>query len=183
MRKLVTWTLAPVVMAALGVWAAGCNIIAGSTEACGTVGCESGLTVTLTVDPTAVAAGMHTVDVTADGVSLSCAFTFPSPADVTAGGVVSVPCPSGLAISFQSAETCTTTQTPSSSTISCVPVPGKIWEIVVVAGTPSSVHLHQEVGGTAILDQTLAATYETVAPNGESCGPICHEGTAALTIP
>ena len=183
MAKPAIWTRALVVMAAVGVWVAGCGE-GVSTESCGRVvgGCESWVAVTVTVDPITVPAGTHTVEVTADGTSLSCAFTFPSPADVAASGVVFVPCPSRLTISFQSAKACTTSQTPTVSTTDCVPIPGKISETIVAAGAPSSVHLRQEVAGTAIVDATLQPTYQSIQPNGPTCLPMCQQGTAELTI-
>ena len=143
------------------------------SHACTLVGCQDGLAVNVTVDAAAVAAGTHTLSVTADDATMTCTFAFPPPAPDAGTYGMGIHCPTGLVVSLLPVRACS----------NCLPTDGQFTEEILIAGTPSSVHLQQVVGGSTILDQTLAASYKTVAPNGESCGPICHEGTAALSIP
>ena len=159
---------------ALGLWAAGCT--------CTDVGCADGFAVTVTVDATMVPAGTHTLNVTVDGTSVSCSFTFP-PSGASFGTIVSANCPSGLLLSFAPAETCMTVQTGTGGAEECQVVAGEFEEYLSLPGTPRSVRVQQVADGNVLLDQTLTLTYEIDQPNGASCGPTCREASAALTIP
>jgi hypothetical protein len=163
------------VMAAFGWWAAGCS--------CTDVGCVDYFTVTVTVETDAVAAGMHTLAVTIRGTVFTCTFPIPFPA-VGPSGVDLVPCSGRLLVEVDPAMTCTTTQTSNGvTTRTCTPIAGELTETILLPGTPSSVRVQQMVDGTTILDATLTPASTAYAPNGTSCGPTCHEATAALTIP
>ena len=164
------------VMAAFGWWATGCS---GS---CTDVGCVDGFTVTVNVETDAVAAGMHTLDVTVDGTVMTCTFAIPL-ANVSPTGVTSVPCSGDLLVEVYPAMTCTTTQTATGSANTCKPIAGELTETIGLPGTPRTVRVQQMVDGNVILDQTLTPAYAAYAPNGTSCGPTCHQATAELTIP
>jgi hypothetical protein len=56
-------------------------------------------------------------------------------------------------------------------------------EKLLVVGAPRLIEVQQTVAGTVIFDQTIAPTYQTNQPNGPGCEPICHQATAAWTIP
>jgi hypothetical protein len=161
-------------IATVGLWAAGC--------ACTEIGCADGFAVTVTLDATMVPAGMHTLNVTADGTSVSCTFTFPPPG-ASLGTIVSAGCPNGLSLSFAPAQTCMIVQTGTGSANECQAVAGEFEEYLSLPGTPSSVRLQQSADGNVLLDQTLTPTYKIDQPNGASCGPTCHEASAKLTIP
>jgi hypothetical protein len=143
---------------------------------CTTIGCEDAFTTTTMLAVGMVPEGSHTVDVTADGNEMMCMFTFPPP-----GGIG--PCPSGLFVTVEPAESCTSVETDAALTQQCQTIPGEFTETISVRGVASTVRVRQLVGGTAILDQTFTPTYENVYPNGPACGPGCREANAQLTLP
>ena len=150
-------------LAALGCGAAGCTG-SGTSGPCTLIGCEDGFALTVTVDATTVAAGTHTLRVTADGTVSSCTFTFPPP-DAGANAIVPTPCSDGLTVSLEPAMTCTTVQTPNSSTSNCQTIADKFEESILLPGMPQSVRVEQRVDGNVILDRTLAPAYRTVEPS------------------
>ena len=175
-------TVALLLMAALGCGAVGCSGAALSPShdaatglpddgglgsppdgatACTLIGCMDQFTATVTVDATTVPAGKHTLTVTIDGAATSCSFNLPELA-----GLINEPCSVGFSLSVPGQ-----------------PTDGKFTETIGVFGTPSSIEVHQTLDGTVVLDQTIAPTYQTNQPNGPGCGPICHQATAAWTIP
>ena len=143
---------------------------------CTLIGCQDQFTATVTVDATAVPAGTHTVNVSADGTAMTCTFPFPQ-ADAVAQ------CSGGLTVIVQAAAVCTTVQTDAAISEKCQAIDGKFTESISIPGTPSAVQVRQLVGGTVILDQSVAPTYQTNQPNGPGCGPTCHQAGAAWTIP
>ncbi len=143
---------------------------------CTTIGCEDAFIVTGMLAVAMVPPGTHTVDVTADGNEMVCMFAFPPPGGIGA-------CPSGLFVSVESAEDCTSVETDAALTQQCQPIPGELTETISVRGMPSMVRVQQLVGGTAILDQTFTPTYASVYPNGPACGPACQEANAQFSIP
>jgi len=148
-------------LAALGCGALSCDGSGIGSMACTLIGCEDQFMATLTVDATMVPAGMHTVQVTADGVVASCAFQFPP--DVGLG----VPCSSAFGLTIVPDQT----------------IAGRFTERITFSGTPSLVEVQQLVGGTVIFDQTVSPTYQMNQPNGPGCGPICEQANVLWTIP
>jgi hypothetical protein len=152
--------------AAVGWGAVGCSggaITApdGGQMACTLIGCVDQFSATVTVDATTVPAGKHTLTVTIDGAATSCSFNLPELANP-----VNDPCAAGFSLSVPGQ-----------------PTDGKFTETIRVFGTPSSIKVQQTLDGTVVLDQTISPTYQTNQPNGPGCGPICHQATAAWTIP
>ena len=174
--------LSMLITAVLGVPVAGCNSNPFGSMACATRGCQDQFTATVSVTSTTVPAGMHSVDVTAEGTMLSCTFAFP-PVNLAGGGTVGAQCPIGLTVDIQPTTVCTTTDTDAAAIERCDAVPGQFTEVIAVLGTPSSVHVQQSVGGTQILDQSATPTYQSNQPNGPGCAPICQQASAAWTIP
>ena len=172
--------LSTLITAALGFSVAGCNSSPfGSSMVCTTRGCLNQFTATVSVASSAVPAGTHTIDVTADGISLSCTFAFPP----ENGATVGAQCPIGLTVDVQPATVCTTTYTDAAKTERCDPVPGQFMELISVMGAPASVHVQQSVGGAVILDQSATPTYQSTQPNGPGCDPICQQAGADWAIP
>ena len=166
----------------LGFSVAGCNGSPFGSMACSTRGCQDQFTATISIAGSSVSAGMHSVDVTADGTMLSCTFTFP-PETLSGGGTVGSQCPIGLTVDVQPTTTCMTVQTDAAKIEHCAPAPGQFTELITVSGAPASVRVQQSVGGTVILDQSATPTYESNQPNGPGCDPICHQAAAAWMIP
>ena len=170
---------------ALACGALGCDgnaigLPGGGEMVCTLVGCEDQFSASVTMDAALVPAGTHTVDVVADGAAMSCTFPFPPP-DATGG--LAAQCSTGLTVFVEPDLVCTTMQSAMGAWEACLPIDGKFTESICVSGTPSVVQVQQLVGGTVILDQTVSPSYQTSAPNGPGCGPICHQGGADWTIP
>lgn len=125
--------------------------------------------------------GTHQIDVVADGVSLSCTFTFPLPT-VAGGGTAEPSCPPGMTVSVLPATDCTETNSGSTSAETCTDIPGQFVEWITLTGTPAEVDAQQSVDGALILDEMVAPTYQEVAPNDAECGPICHEALVDWTL-
>jgi len=151
--------------------AAGCE-----TKVCTEIGCVNQLSVTVTRADGSFPSGVHQVDVTADGVTRSCTFTF-------AGSVVSTACPSGLFLSVNQATTCTEMRTPTAVSLRCDPIPRQFVEVLSMSGMPRDVRVVQSMDGVALLDQSIAPTYKQSRPNGPGCEPLCEQASATLTLP
>ncbi len=139
----------------------GLGSLPDGATACTKIGCVDQFSATVTVDATTVPAGKHTLTVTIDGAATSCSFNLPELANP-----VNDPCAAGFSLSVPGQ-----------------PTDGKFTETIRVLGTPSSIEVHQTLDGTVVLDQTLSPTYQTNQPNGPGCAPICHQASAAWTIP
>jgi len=151
--------------------------VAGCEEkACTLRGCTDQFSATLTRADGSFPAGAHQIDVTADGVIMSCTFNF-------AGSGVVATCPTGLDVTVAPATTCTEIRMGDSVSLRCDPIPGKFVEQLSLRGTPSQLHLVQSVDGVALLDQAMAPTYEGAYPNGPECGATCQQASATLTLP
>jgi len=77
---------------------------------------------------------------------------------------------------------CTETNSGSTSAETCTDIPGQFVEWITLTGTPAEVDAQQSVDGALILDETVAPTYQEVAPNDAECGPICHEALVDWTL-
>src|SRR5215831_2991282 len=165
-------------VAALGGWAISCGGGGGSLggeNVCTLVWCQDQFTAVVTVSPTAIPAGTHTLDVTADGADLSCMFTIPP-----TGSAMAPTCTTGLSLYIASAQPCPPADAAGGT---CLSIDRLLEETITVAGTPSTVRVRQLVGGTAILDQTVSPAYQVNQPNGPGCGPICQQGRADWSLP
>jgi hypothetical protein len=145
------------------------------TKTCTEIGCGNHLSLTVSRADGSFPSGVHQVDVTADGVTRSCTFTF-------AGSVVNPACPSGSFVSVNQATTCTETRTGNSVSLRCDPIPGQFVESVSVFGTPRELRIVQSVDGVVLLDQSLSPTYKLARPNGPDCEPVCQQASVALTL-
>jgi hypothetical protein len=157
-----------VVLAAFG--SAGCD-----SKACTTIGCSDQFSATLTRADGSFPAGVHKLDVTADGVMLSCSFTF-------AGADVFAACPGGLSVSVVTATTCTEIRMGDTVSLRCDPIPGQFIERLSVQGTPRALRIVQSVDEVALMDQTAAPTYQAARPNGADCEPVCQQASATFTL-
>jgi hypothetical protein len=173
--------LSTIITAVLGFSGAGCNSSPFTSMACTTVGCHDQFAATISVASSTVPPGIHTVAVTADGVTLSCSFAFP-PETLAGGGTVGPQCPIGLTVDVQPTTVCTTIYTDAATIERCDPVPGQFTELIAMMGTPAAIRVRQSVGGTVILDQSATPTYQSNQPNGPGCDPICHQAGAEWTI-
>ena len=164
----------------IGVVALGSILIACS-GVCTAVGCQDGFSAKVHRTDGSFPSGTHQIDVVADGVSLSCTFTFPLPT-VAGGGTSEPSCPPGMTVSVLPATDCTETNSGSTSAETCTDIPGQFVEWITLTGTPAEVQAQQFVDGALILDETVAPTYQEVAPNDAECGPICHQALVDWTL-
>jgi hypothetical protein len=164
-----------VIAACAGVAAAGCT-----TKACTLIGCTDGFSASVRRADGSFPAGMHRIEVTADGVTLMCTFTF---AETSPGiGQVFAQCPAGLGVMVSNALKCTEIRTDTSVSQRCDPIPGQFVETISLPGTPAQVHAWQYVGDAAILDAAAAPSYADYFPNGPECGGACRQASASWTM-
>ncbi len=148
---------------------------------CTAVDCQNGFSAKVHRADGSFPSGTHQIDVVADGVSLTCTFTFPLPT-VSGGGTSQPSCPSGMTVWVLPATDCTETNSGSTGAETCSGIPGQFVEWITLPGTPAEVQAQQFVDGTPILDATVAPSYQAVAPNDAECGPICHQALADWTL-
>jgi hypothetical protein len=146
-------------LVAMGAIALGAAVIAdGCSRACTLIGCQDQFSATVLKADGTFPSGTHQVDVVADGVSLTCTFTFPLPTP-QGGGTVPPSCSPGMTVYVEQAV-----------------------ETITLSGTPSQVDAQQHVDGTLILEASGAPMYQVSAPNGSECGPICHQASVDWTL-
>ena len=166
----------------IGVVALGAILIANACSGvCTSVGCQEGFSAKVHRADGSFPIGTHQIDVFADGVSLTCTFTFPLPT-VAGGGTSQPSCPSGMTVWVLPATDCTETNSGSTGAETCTDIPGQFVEWITLTGTPAEVQAQQSVDGAPILEVTVAPTYQEVAPNGAECGPICHQALVDWTL-
>jgi hypothetical protein len=164
----------------IGVVALSAALIANACSGvCTAVGCQPGFSAKVHRADESFPSGTHQIDVVADGVSLSCTFTFPLPT-VAGGGTSEPSCPSGMTVSVLPATSCTETTNGNTTAQTCTDIPGQFVEWITLMGTPAEVQVQQSVDGALILDAMVAPTYQEVAPNDPQCGPICQEAFGRL---
>jgi hypothetical protein len=164
--------VAGVVLAA-GAALAGCF----TSKTCGLVGCWDQFHATVASADGSIPSGTHVLDVTADGMTVSCTFQVPL-AMQSGGGTVAPQCPQGLGVFIGQASTCTETDTGSSKSQTCVPIAGHFFEDITVIGKPTQLHVRLTVDGATLLDRTETPGYQTSEPNGPGCDPVCHQASA-----
>jgi hypothetical protein len=168
-------------MKALSLIAAVLVSLAGCTKTCTEIGCGDQLHVGVANEDGSYTPGTHLLEVTADGVLLSC--TFPLPPGTAAGGAIASPlCSPGLQLFAHPLAHCTTSATATTVSQTCTPIEGTIQEQITVNGTPATVRLRQTVDGTVIFDRTITPTYKSSQPNGPGCEPICRQASAEWTF-
>lgn len=185
-----TWTSTLVYTVAVGKWSARVLVLilwapvftSGCTKACGDVGCQDQVRATVATASGAFPSGMHKIEVTSDGVVISCAFAFPL-ATLSSGGTASPSCPAGLTVDVLPATICTSSDTDAAKTIQCAPVSSQFVEQIAVLGKPVQVRVQQSIDGTGVLDQTVTPSYQSNQPNGAGCAPTCQLATEAWTLP
>jgi hypothetical protein len=166
----------------------GICIIAVTAEACSTttkectlIACQDQFSAAVRRTDGSFPSGMHRIEILADSVDVMCTFAYPL-GTVPGGGAASPNCPSGLDVSVGQDEVCTEMTVNGGASLTCEPVPGRYAETIQLVGTPAQVHAWQYVDGAAILDITAAPSYQSVAPNGSECGPICRQASVAWTL-
>jgi hypothetical protein len=165
------------VLLAVGVSLAGCF----TSKACTLRGCQDQFHATVAGADGSIPSGTHVLDVTADGITVSCTFQVPL-AQQPGGGDVAPQCPQGLGVFIGQASTCTETDTASSKSLTCVPIAGRFFEDITVTGKPAQLHVRLTVNGAAVLDQSEAPRYTSNQPNGPGCDPICQQADAQWTF-
>jgi len=152
------------------------------TKACTEIGCIDQFSATIESPSASLPAGMHRLEVVADGTTLSC--TFPVPVEPLPGGGWPGPeCSPGLILFVGPAVTCTTFETDTAKGQRCDPIPDRISERFSIAQTPTQVAVTQWAGDTMIFQQTATPTYHVSYPNGPDCDPGCRQASAAWSIP
>jgi hypothetical protein len=160
----------------------GCSAIPGSSKACTLIGCEDGFNATVTNGPAGFPVGMHEIDVTADGATVSCTFAFPLP-KLPNGADSGPQCPSGLMVFVGPAVVCTQFQPrPGVAGERCDPIAGQTKETISILRTPTHLRVRQTVDGFVALDESVTPVYKSNQPNGPGCDPICHQAGAAWTL-
>lgn len=152
----------------------------GDSKICTLTGCWDEFAATVSLSSQTVPAGTHLINVTADGVLSSCSFVFPPGSTVGDGGAEQ--CSGGLMVAVQSAANCASTESDGALVERCDAAAGEFTELILVLGTPASVHIQQSVGGVVILDKSVAPTYHVNQPNGVGCDPVCHQAVEEWSI-
>jgi hypothetical protein len=152
------------------------------SKTCTEIGCQTQFTGVISASSASLPAGTHRIDVTADGVLLSCSFAFPLET-LPSGALVGPRCSPGLMASVGPAQQCTPFTTAEAKGLRCVPIPDQIRETVQIIGTPSVIAIEQSVDGVVILQRSSSPTYVESQPNGPGCEPICHQATSEWSIP
>ena len=156
----------------------GCRGIPGATKACTLIGCEDGFNAMVTNGPAGFPVGMHEINVTADGATVSCTFVFPFP-KLPSGADSGPECPSGLMVFVGPAVACTQFQPgPGAVGERCNPIAGQTKETISIPGTPAHVRVRQTTNGVVVLDESVTPVYASNQPNGPGCDPICHQAGA-----
>lgn len=131
---------------------------------CTTIGCVDGLTVRF--DPaTTWKHGKYVFSLEADGVTQTCTGTLPLPPCGPTGGLS---CTADIA-------------TIGESGCALPPAQHGFADIHFRSG-PSKVAIRIERDGVSLANATLAPAYQTVQPNGPSCGPICRQASASIAL-
>jgi hypothetical protein len=120
----------------IGVVALGAILIA-CWGVCTAVSCQDGFSAKVHRTDGSFPSGTHQIDVVADGVSLSCTFTFPLPT-VAGGGTSEPSCPPGMTVSVLPATDCTETNSGSTSAETCTDIPGQFVEWITLTARPGS---------------------------------------------
>jgi hypothetical protein len=171
--------VAGLVMSGALAAAPGCAI--ETTKTCSLVGCQDQFSANLQTADGSFPSGTHQVDVVADGLTLSCAFSFPL-GTAPGGGTIAPSCPMGLNVGVWPATVCTSTTTGATASQTCDPIPGHFVESITLTGAPTRVQLQQSVDGTSLLNVEMAPTYVVNRPNGPDCDPACRQSSASLTL-
>jgi hypothetical protein len=146
---------------------------------CTDIDCEDLFAAQVFVDAGTVPSGTQTLNVVADGVSMSCTFVFPPDLSNNSGGQ----CSGALSVVVQPARTCTTGSGDGAVTEKCDALSGQFVELILFRGTPQSVQVQQTAGGTIIMDESVTPSYQTNEPNGPGCSPVCEQAAVQWTIP
>lgn len=135
------------------------------TDACGDLGCSSGIYLSLVAEANVFDAGQYDVTFVIDGEVESCQFALSNgePCGLDPVCVVDSRC-DGPQIQFN-----------------FVIMPHTIGFVVGPEG--ESIEVDVERDGRPLLSQTLVPSYEDYAPNGTDCEPICRVAEAELPIP
>lgn len=158
-----------------------CGASAFKAQTCTEIFCSDQFHATVTSASGAVPNGTHVLEVTADGTTTTC--TFAVPLAMSAAGGVFPQCPSPLTVAILPAQSCTETETPTTKSQRCMPVPGHFSEQIGVLGAPVEVHVLLTVDGTVAVDQTTRPSYVASRPNGPGCDPICHQANVSWPFP
>lgn len=146
---------AAVVLAAAAI---GCGGDTGG-QACTEIGCTDGLGIGFSfTEP-----GAYAFQIVADGATITCSATLPLP-----------PCE-------QAGATCSSPQAVLSASGCALPESQHSLEGLMLDGQhPASVEVVVERDGAELVRRTFTPQYQRVAPNGEACGPICHQASVQL---
>ena len=138
----------------------GCSGADAGSVACTDMGCEDGLS----VDFSLTEPGDYTVEIVADGQTITCSATLPLPPCDRGGASCSAPgvllMASGCAL-------------PASN--------HSLGGVMLSGAHPETVEVVVSRDGNEERRQSFTPTYQRVAPNGEACGPICNQATVTLS--
>jgi hypothetical protein len=169
--RIGSWVLGVILIGA--VVAGGCS----AGKACTEIGCVDGFSAAVRSADGSIPSGAHRVEALVGASSLTCTFTYPL--QMTGGGTAQPACGGGMTVAIWPETTCTATGNASQS---CDPIPGKLVETIGLSGTPGQVHVWQYVDDAPILDVAAAPTYQSYAPNGSDCGPVCRQASVSWTF-
>jgi len=151
------------------------------TKECTLIGCQDQFSAIVSRADGSFPSGVHRVEILADGVSLTCSFTYPLGTS-SSGAAVPPTCPAGLTVSVEQRQLCTQMNETGGVASTCQPIPGQFFETIQLAGTPAQVHAWQYVDDVAVLDAAIAPAYEDNFPNGRQCGAACRQASVAWTL-
>jgi hypothetical protein len=128
--------------------------------ACTDMGCDDGLS----VDFSLTEPGDYSIEVIADGESVTCTGTLPL-----------LPCEQG-GVSCSAPHVML-----GASGCALSEAEHALGGLIIAGAHPASVEVIVSRDGTELGRQTFSPSYVRVAPNGEACGPICEQANVELT--
>jgi len=153
----------------------------GGVKSCTLEGCQDQFHATVRSVDGSMLPGTHVLEVTADGITLTC--TYKVPLEKLPSGQTALPqCPAGLSVSIGQDCVSETSQFDGGVSITCKPIPNGFFEVITLTGKPAQIHLRLTVEGVVALDKTEAPTYATLQPNGPGCDPICHQASVTWSF-
>jgi hypothetical protein len=153
----------------------------GGVKSCTLRGCQDQFHGTVRNADGSVPPGTHVLDVTADGMTLTC--TYKVPFEILPSGGTAVPqCPAGLSVGIGQDCVAETSQFDGGVSFTCMPIPNRFFETLTLTGKPAQIHVRLTVEGVVALDKNEAPTYAKTQPNGPGCDPICYQASATWSI-
>jgi hypothetical protein len=138
------------------------NVACELEHSCTDIGCESGVSVSVTSESGAWRAGEYQLQLTLDDETAACDFALPDDQPV-AGSAASIECGHGVRLELRMLSG------------------GEVGELYLgVRAQPKTLKVELSRDGAMVLDESQTLTYQRQQPNA-GCEPICHRALAAFS--